>query len=767
MLLGSIPFIFFALCALVLLQFHQEEKDGIDMRVILVTACIISSVWLVVGTELLSLFGGIRFGPVLLWWVVPLIGMCVFFIWRRKQFGKVSLAVPKFVALDWLLLIPTILLLVSAGLSSWFSAPNNWDSMIYHLPRQVYWMQHHTVAHYPATGALQILMPPFSEFMGLHLMILSGGDRWANMVQCFSFAMVMVVVSLIARDLGAGRRGQILAAFLVASAPTIFIFASNTKNDVVLALWVCLLAWWALRMFIDREHGPVRALLIGSTLGLAVLTKGTSYIFALASCLLIGIEIIRSTRRFAKPAIVIIATAILLNSGHWIRNYGILGSPIGYDHHMEEDFNKSFGPAVLMSNILRNITLHLGTPEERFNGYLQQSVEKAHDILGIDEQDRRTTFLNIEYKVSYTPHMEDATPAGAHVILVGLTLIMALSFRLRPPGGLLYIYLTIPLAGFVLFCMMLQWTPWHTRLHIPLLCLFMPASAVISLYPTFVHNTRPLLGSHTIFKSDRTAEMFRVRPELLAGSVSAADLVAKVKPRSVGISSDWEYHLQRLIMDRMEPRPMFYTLHAQRSENEIVPWPADLEGPEIIIARNWFPLVYSDRTTGVEYRMIGGAEPYGIFHRSDMMNSTGFWGSLPPFAGWSADEGLHDKEGPYPQWELPIVRWGGGEQTTFAFLGDGRPLLLSMTCGKHHLQWQKITVSLNGERLGRYHFDIPGEFKDLEIPFSARKGYNFLEIEYQNQDDTYPDKPLALLFKRLQIRPPEFADFATDTSENP
>ena len=157
----------------------------------------------------------------------------------------------------------------------------------------------------------------------------------------------------------------------------------------------------------------------------------------------------------------------------------MFGSPIGYDYHMKEDVNKLFGPAALMSNALRNITLHLGTPGERLNGYLKRSVDKAHDVLGMDVQDRRTTFRNLEYEIHYDPHTEDATPAGAHLLLVGLTLILALSFRRRQPSGLLYIYLAIPFTGFILFCLMLQWTPWHARLHIPLLCLFMPAAAVI------------------------------------------------------------------------------------------------------------------------------------------------------------------------------------------------------------------------------------------------------------------------------------------------
>ncbi len=786
MFLGAIPFVFFVLCTLVVFSLHQEGKDGINARVVLLTACIISSVWLVAGTELLSVFRGISFWPVLLWWTAPSIGMLFFLARRRKRLRNIRLVLPSFEALDWLLLIPTILLLISVGLSAWFSAPNNWDSMLYHLPRQVYWIQNHTVAHYPTTRTFQIVMPPFSEFMGMHLMLLSGGDRWANMVQCFSFAMVMVVVSLIARDLGANRRGQILAAFLVSSAPTVYIFASNTKNDVVLALWVCLLAWWAVRIFIDRNYGTVRALLVGSTLGLALLTKGTSYFFIPASCLLIGIGIIRSTRRFAKPTVVIMISAILLNSGHWIRNYRMFGSPIGYNRHMNPEVNTSFvGPAALMSNAFRNITLHLGTPSERFNSGLERSVDNVHALLGIDPQDPRITFIDTEYGISYWPHHEDSTPAGAHVVLIGLTLILALPFRRWLPERLLYMYLAIPCAGFALFCLMLQWTPWHTRLHIPLLCLFMPAIAVvltrtpgrfvrplavvgifISLYPTFVVNYRPLLGKRSIFKTDRTSQMFHGRPELLAGSVAVADLVAEIKPRSVGFGRDWEYPLQRLILDRMETPPRFCSFDARWLKPQVKVWPIDPEPPEMVIVMDRVQLSLSDQPSDTKYGLVACMEPYGVYAREDATERGGSRWSLPPFFGWSVAKGLSGEEGPYPQWELPVVRWGLGPRTELTFEADGRPLVLAMVCGTHHLQWQRITILLNGEQVGQYSFDHPGEFRDIHIPITSRAGRNSLTIEYETEDRTEPEHPLALLFRRLRIDPPELSGRGTETDEN-
>jgi len=136
------------------------------------------------------------------------------------------------------------------------------------------------------------------------------------------------------------------------------------------------------------------------------------------------------------------------------------------------------------------------------------------------------------------------------------------------------------------------------------------------------------------------------------------------------------------------------------------------------------------------------------------------------FTGWEKASGLGPAEGPYPDWDLRIVRWGLWPQTQLEFDADGKPLALEIACGTHYLPWQEITILLNGEEVGRYRLGKPGEFMDIRLAVAPRIGRNSLVIEYDVRDQTDPKRPLALLFKRLRIVSPELSARWNEIDEN-
>jgi glycosyltransferase involved in cell wall biosynthesis len=121
------------------------------------------------------------------------------------------------------------------------------------------------------------------------------------------------------------------------------------------------------------------------------------------------------------------------------------------------------------------------------------------------------------------------------------------------------------------------------------------------------------------------------------------------------------------------------------------------------------------------------------------------------FVGWDEDAGLMPEEGPYPEWDLPVIRWGVRPRTELRFTAHKKASSLSMICGPHHLSWQNVKVILNDREIGQMRFDNPGEFRTIEIPLEACVGHNRVILEYQNWDKTDSGRATALLFKQLRI----------------
>jgi hypothetical protein len=114
--------------------------------------------------------------------------------------------------------------------------PNTWDSMMYHLPRVEHWIQNRTVGFYPTSDVRQLYTTPWAEFAILQLRILGGGESSTNWVQWAAMAGSLIGVSLIARQLGAGRTGQLMAASIAVSLPMGILQSVSTQTDYVFIL---------------------------------------------------------------------------------------------------------------------------------------------------------------------------------------------------------------------------------------------------------------------------------------------------------------------------------------------------------------------------------------------------------------------------------------------------------------------------------------------------------------------------------------------------
>ncbi len=236
--------------------------------------------------------------------------------------------------------------------------------MVYYMPRVLSWIQQGSIGLFPTAELRQLHQPPLAGWNILHFQILSDGDRFATTVQWFALVGCGIAASLIARELRQPFRIQVLTLVIATTLPMGLLQGASSQNDLVVSFWLLAFALFALQYL--RKPTVGRLLFCGVALGFALLTKGTAHIFAppLALVLLIyGVTYAKGLQpriRLVAAAAVVVGLALLLNSGHWARNWGLFGYP--QPPTDPEDFYPAVSVPIVWANLIRHAALHLGVP---------------------------------------------------------------------------------------------------------------------------------------------------------------------------------------------------------------------------------------------------------------------------------------------------------------------------------------------------------------------------------------------------------------------
>lgn len=474
-----IPFLVFVFIYLIFYIKLGGENFLSAWCVSYLSASIIWGVLVVVITEILSILSLVTFNWLVGFWTTAgLISASVCLISVIKDKPTLRFRIPKVSGFELILLLGVIFIIATVCMVAIIAPPNTSDSMTYHMSRLCHWIQNHNVAHYPTHISRQLYMQPFAEFTIMHLQILSGGDRFANLVQWLSMFGSLIGVSLIAKQLGADLSGQIFSVIVCSTIPIGILQASSTQNDYVVAFWLVCFVYFLL-LFRTRTKW-IYSLATGASLGLALLTKATAYIYAFPFVLWFMFSGFKRLRwRLWKPILMIAILVLFINFGHSMRNFDLYGHPLGGPEEFRDNANNAMSIPLLMSNVIRNISLHIGTPVWVVNAIMLKALKFLHAILGVSILDSRTTFGLI--KTIFITFSTDETYAGnlVHFILILVSIIVFLTSKQRRSSRDLMSYGIVLIAAFLLFVFYLKYQPWGSRLHLPLFVLWSPVIAIV------------------------------------------------------------------------------------------------------------------------------------------------------------------------------------------------------------------------------------------------------------------------------------------------
>lgn len=359
---------------------------------------------------------------------------------KQRRAGLQSL--PPFAAICW----------IATGLIAFFllgvavtTPPTNWDSMSYHLPRVLHWLQQRSVDHFPTDNIRELEFGPWSGFVQAHLFLLCGSDRLVNLPQWLAMAASCLLVSYLTGRLGqlaglwkedsaptekiSAAKAQALSAFFVVTVPMGMMQSMTPQTDYLTTLWlVCLCVF-----VVDLSRGlqlPVSALGVALACGLGALTKSTFYIYAAPFVLICGIRLCQTLPLWSsrlKVGAAMASVFVVLNAPHMLRNYCLLGSPMGSAavHYMV--CNEKVSPAVFASNFVRNLALHNNCGIPPVTRWLNAVALKVHGWTGQALDDPRTTYPPgpVQFFEKFVI-WDDYASAPAHILAVMLALALAM-----------------------------------------------------------------------------------------------------------------------------------------------------------------------------------------------------------------------------------------------------------------------------------------------------------------------------------------------------
>ncbi len=485
----------FSYCGVFAYSLRFTGKNRI--RCMWIYAYLFTALYVYLSTEILSLFHCVNRVGVLAAWALFLLVLGFFLCikgdfrrtWSRFLRHHPVQMVGRGIQKNKFLSFVLFYFLVFTFLGAVLYAPNTYDAMTYHMTRIMHWLQNENVAYVITNDQRLNYQLPLAEYLIMHIQLLFTKDYFANLIQWNAYVTSIVAVSLIAAELGLNRRMQLLSGFVMALVPNIIFQSQSTQNDLTVGSFLLLFVLFMLKLCRTVSFRTI--LLAGIAMGLALVTKGTAFLYigilgpAFAVWILVNSG--REWFRNAWKCSLIVLVGLGLLFPFFYRNYTFYHSilPTNTEKSPNSIYIVSdYTPLELVRTFMRSMSLHFGLPSDKWNLGFQNALERF-----FGQKYRITQNTNrgkIPPEIKFILH-EDYIGNFLHLLLFVLSfwIIVYLAFHKQNSKeketvqkNIFYFSIISFLVMIFLFTI-LCYSPWRARYHAPVFCLFSVSIAYV------------------------------------------------------------------------------------------------------------------------------------------------------------------------------------------------------------------------------------------------------------------------------------------------
>ena len=477
---------------------------------------------IVLITELLSSFGRYGVSSIRIAAFVAVVG-CILLASRiRNNASGVEPPVRSVVIrrepLDRLFPLVVAMFVGATGVLAVAWPPNTWDSMTYHLPRVMNWLQNGTVGMYEPLTRRQTDFPLLNGYLNGYLFGIAGNDRLVNLTQWIAYVVLIWLAFKLAVRLSGGSRGGWIAASVFAAMPMALAQASTTQADLVAALWPAVLLEYSFREQSQRfSSATFEWLFLWIVVALSAMTKPTSLVA------MVPVGALFLWRRFNESS-----DDRWSATGRWTAA-GLLGVFAGsiplYSRVLADGRWPDPGDQVVMSapslrgtlsNLLRFSQNNVGLP--RGLGRRMAGIFDAiYGFVGSEAGDPRYVGYGHSPTVAFGTNEDYA--AQPLQFLLGSVIALALLTLMRRRRDMAQ-FAIVAIVQLILLVSFLKWNIWTNRLVLPVLFTLAVAVAVGLTVVSNGRFVRPFvaaivvgaIGYGTLFLA---ASQYRSVPDLL------------------------------------------------------------------------------------------------------------------------------------------------------------------------------------------------------------------------------------------------------------